>query len=63
VEKAGLKLNIKKGKDHVIWSHHFMVNKWRKVKAMKHFIFLDSKITEDGDCRPEIKRCLVLEGK
>ena len=28
---------------------------------MRDFIFLDSKITEDGDCRPEIKICLVLE--
>ena len=29
-EKAGLKLNIKKKKikDHGIWSHHFMVNRW-----------------------------------
>ena len=25
-EKAGLKLNIQKTKDHGIWSHHFMVN-------------------------------------
>ena len=28
-EKAGLKLNIQKTKDHGIWSHHFMVNRWR----------------------------------
>ena len=27
-EKAGLKLNIK-NKDHGIWSHHIMVNRWR----------------------------------
>ena len=27
-EKAGLKLNIKKNKDHGIWSHHFMANRW-----------------------------------
>ena len=27
-EKAGLKLNIKKNKDHGIWSHHFMGNRW-----------------------------------
>ena len=27
-EKADLKLNIKKNKDHGIWSHHFMTNKW-----------------------------------
>ena len=27
-EKAGLKLNIQKTKDHGIWSHHFMGNRW-----------------------------------
>ena len=27
-EKADLKLNIKKNKDHGIWSHHFMANRW-----------------------------------
>ena len=27
-EKAGLKLNIQKNKDHGIWSHHFMANTW-----------------------------------
>ena len=27
-EKAGLKLNIQKNKDHGIWSHHFMANRW-----------------------------------
>ena len=29
-EKAGLKLNIQKNKDHGIWSHHFMANRWGK---------------------------------
>lgn len=28
-EKAGLKLNIQKNKDHGIQSHHFMANRWR----------------------------------
>ena len=27
-EKVGLKLNIQKNKDHGIWSHHFMGNRW-----------------------------------
>ena len=27
-EKAGLKLNIQKNKDHVTWSHHFMASRW-----------------------------------
>ena len=27
-EKVGLKLNIQKTRDHGIWSHHFMANRW-----------------------------------
>ena len=34
-----------------------------KVDAVTHFIFLGSKITVDGDCSHEIKRCLLLERK
>ena len=34
-----------------------------KVEAVTDFIFLDSKITVDSDCRHEIKRCLLLERK
>ena len=34
-----------------------------KVEAVADFIFLDSKITVDSDCRHEIKRCLLLERK
>ena len=34
-----------------------------KVDAVIHFIFLGSKITVDGDCSHEIKRCLLLERK
>ena len=33
------------------------------VETMADFIFLDSKITVDGDCSNEIKRHLLLEGK
>ena len=29
-KKAALKLNIQKNKDHGIWSHHFMANRWGK---------------------------------
>ena len=36
-----------------------MANKW----AVIDFIFLGSKITADGDCRLEIKRCLLLGRK
>ena len=62
-EKVGLKLNIKKNEDHGIKSHHFMANRWGKMETVTDFIFLDSKITVDGDCGHEIKRHLILEGK
>ena len=55
-EKVGLKLNIQK-KDHVIWSHHFMAKRWGNSDRLH---FLSSKITADGDCSHEIKRCLLL---
>ena len=34
-----------------------------KVEAVTEFIFLGSKITVDGDCSHEIKRCLLIEKK
>ena len=33
------------------------------METVTHFIFLGSKITADGDCSCEIKRCLLLERK
>ena len=33
------------------------------VETVRDFIFLGSKITADGDCSPEIKRCLLLGSK
>ena len=58
-EKAGLKLNIQKTK--IMASGP--IASWQigeKVEAMTDFTFLGSKITVDGDCRHEIKRCLLL---
>ena len=46
-----------------IWSHHFMGNRWETVETLSEFIFLGSKITADGDCSHEIKRCLLLGRK
>ena len=40
-----------------------MANKWGKVETVTDFIFLGSKITVDGDCSLEIKRCLLLGRK
>ena len=62
-EKAGLKPNIQKTEDHGIWSHHFMANKWETMETVTDFIFLDSRITADGDCSHEIKRRLLLGRK
>ena len=49
--------------DHGIQSHHFMANKGEKVETVTDFIFLDSKITADGDYSHGIKRCLLLGRK
>ena len=38
-----------------------MGNTWEIVETVSDFIFLRSKITADGDCSHEIKRCLLLE--
>ena len=59
-EKVGLKPNIQKTKDHGIWPHHFMANRWGNSG---NTIFGGSKITADGDCSHEIKRHLLLGRK
>ena len=62
-EKAGLKLNIQKTK--IMASVPIM--SWQidgeTMETVTDFIFLDSKITADGDCSHEIKRCLLLGRK
>ena len=62
-EKSGLKFNIQKNKDHGIRSHHFMINRQGNNGNSDRLIFLGSKITADGDCSQEIKRCLLLGRK
>ena len=47
-EKAGLKLNIKKTK--IIWSHHFMANRWGNKGNSEKLYSGGSKITADGNC-------------
>ena len=56
--KSWLKTQLSKNKDHGIRSHHFMVK-----SGNKDFISRGSKITADGDCSHEIKRCLLLGRK
>ena len=62
-EKVGLKLNMQKIK--VMASSP--ITSWEidgeTVETMRNFTFLGSKITADGDCSHEIKRCLLLERK
>ena len=62
-EQVGLKLNIQKTKIMVSGP----ITSWEidgeTVETMSDFIFWDSKITVDGDCSHEIKRCLLLERK
>ena len=62
-EKVGLKLNIQKTK--IMASGP--ITSWeidgKTVEAVSDFIFLCSKITADGDCSHEIKRCLLLGKK
>ena len=62
-EKVGLKLNIQKTK--IMASSP--ITSWEidgeAVETVSDFIFLGSKITADGDCSHEIKRCLLLGRK
>ena len=62
-EKIGLKLNIQKT-GHSIWSHHFMANRWgNSGNSERLYFWWGSKITADGDCSHESKRCLLLRRK
>ena len=62
-EKIGLKLNIQKTKIMASGS----ITSWqihgKTVETVRDFIILGSKITADGDCSHEIKRCLLLGRK
>ena len=62
-EKAGLKLNLQKTK--IMTSSP--ITSWQidgeTMEKVTDFIFLGSKITEDGDCSHEIKTCLLLGRK
>ena len=40
-----------------------MANRWEAMETVRDFIFLGSKITADGDCSHEIKRCFLLGRK
>ena len=62
-EKVSLKLNIQKTK--IMASGP--ITSWqidgKTMETVRDFIFLGSKITANGECSPEIKRCLLLGRK
>ena len=62
-KRVGLKLNIQEKK--IMSSGH--ITSWEidgeTVETLSYFIFFGSKITADGDCSHEIKRCLLLGRK
>ena len=62
--KAGLKLSIQKNKKIMASGS---ITSWQidgeTMETVTDFIFLGSKITADGDCSHEIKRCLLLGRK
>ena len=62
-EKIGLKFNIQKTKSMASGS----ITSWqidgKAMETVTGFIFLGSKITADGDCSHEMKRCLLLGRK
>ena len=60
-EKVGLKFNIQKTKIVVSGPITLWEIDGETVETVSDFIFLGSKITEDGDCIHEIKRCLLLD--
>ena len=62
-EKVGLKLNIQK--TNIMASGPITSRQidGEIMKTVRHFIFLGSKITADGDCSHKVKRHLLLERK
>ena len=62
-EKVGLKLNIQKTNIMASGPTTSWEIDGETMETVADFIFLDSKITADGDCSHEIKRCLFLGRK
>ena len=62
-EKVGLKLNIQKTKIMASGPITLWQIDRESVETVGDFIFLGSKITVDGDCSHEMKRCLLLGKK
>ena len=63
MKKVGLKLNIQKTKIVASGPITSCQVDGETMETVRDFIFLGSKITADGDCSHEIKRCLLLGRK
>ena len=63
IENAGLKLNIQETKIMAFSPTTSWQIDGEIMEKVTNFIFLGSKITADGDCSHEIKRCLLLGRK
>ena len=62
-EKAGLKLNIQKMRIMASGPITSWQTDVETMETVRDFVLLGSKITADGDCSHEIKRCLLLGRK
>ena len=62
-EKVGLKLNIQKTKIMATGPITSWQIDWETMETVRDFTFGGSKITADGDCSHDIKRCLLLGRK
>ena len=62
-EKVGLKAQHSENQDHGIWSYHLWEIDGETVETEADLFLGGSKITADGDCSHEIKRCLLLGRK
>ena len=52
-----------RNKDHGVQSHYFIGQDRETMETVRDFILGGSKITADGNCSHEIKRCLLLQKK
>ena len=62
-EKVGLKLNIKKNKDHGIWFHHFLANRWKQWKQWETLLFWPPKSLQTVTAAMKLKDACSLEEK
>ena len=62
-EKVGLKFNIQKNKDHGIWSHNYMANRWGNNGSSERLFFWAPKSLQMVIAAMKLKDACSLEGK